>query len=148
MTYIGKFSTRTSSILTNTNTTVTVDSLAANFNILDSALSQGSNLVVNSTTNMHVLGNSIGMSNLCVKENAQNYLSIACALNYTNQAGVSSRIGTSVGAEGINYQITGMCLLNTGVAGLDLIKKTGSSGGINTPVLNGFSSVIIALKDV
>jgi len=151
MTYSGKFSTRTSSILTSTNTTVTVNSLATNFNILESTISQGSSTGVNSISSMHVPENSIGMPNLCVLEKTQNYLSIVCSLNYTNQAGPSSRIATSLGAEGINYQSTGMCLLNTGVTGVDLIKKSGAAadnGGNNTPVLNGFSSVVLTLKDI
>jgi hypothetical protein len=148
MTYSGKFSTRTSSILTSTNTAITVNSLAANFNILESAISQGSSTSVNSISSMHVPANSIGMPNLCVLEKTQNTLQIACSLNYTNQAGPSSRIATSVGAEGINYQTTGMCLLNTGVTGVDLIKKSGDSSGNNTPVLNGFSSVVLTLKDI
>jgi len=44
-----------------------------------------------------------------------------------------------------------MCLLNTGVTGVDLIKKSGAAadnGGNNTPVLNGFSSVVLTLKDI
>jgi hypothetical protein len=149
MTYSGKFECRSTSAISNSGSTApTVASLGTSFNILNSATSRGSSLSAHSSTAFHGINASLSIPTLCLEEKEQTFLSNSFRLGYSSSSGSSVKIGSQLGADGVQYYSAGMIMTSSGVNSLALARTSGTGSSTNTvSSAKDFNTITIVLKD-